>query len=117
MLLELVGIIALLGFLHLTCGVSGQLDPTEVEVLFKNVQSGSHFDLRASAQPSAEALSQTEGTIVVSLGCKYKDFCAALCRTFILNGRKVRGRSDLNKPNHCVDQRIPATDAVLHIYA
>ncbi|OEH80504.1 WD-40 repeat-containing protein [Cyclospora cayetanensis] len=64
------------------------LDPNEVEVLFKNVQSGSHFDLRASAQPSGEALSQTEGTIVVSLGCKYNDFCAALCRTFILNGRK-----------------------------
>ncbi|KAL8270587.1 hypothetical protein Esti_005486 [Eimeria stiedai] len=64
------------------------LDPAEVEVLFKNVQSGSRFDLRASAQPTADPLSQTEGTIVVSLGCKYKDFCAALCRTFILNGRK-----------------------------
>ncbi|KAL8442000.1 hypothetical protein Emag_006745 [Eimeria magna] len=65
-----------------------QLDPAEVEVLFKNVQSGSRFDLRASAQPTADPLSQTEGTIVVSLGCKYKDFCGALCRTFILNGRK-----------------------------
>ncbi|KAL8454772.1 hypothetical protein Emed_000144 [Eimeria media] len=64
------------------------LDPAEVEVLFKNVQSGSRFDLRASAQPTADPLSQTEGTIVVSLGCKYKDFCGALCRTFILNGRK-----------------------------
>ncbi|KAL8433992.1 hypothetical protein ACSSS7_003452 [Eimeria intestinalis] len=39
------------------------LDPAEVEVLYKNVQSGSRFDLRASAQPTADPLSQTEGTI------------------------------------------------------
>lgn len=71
-----------------------QVDPNEIDLLYSNVQSGEAFDLRASAQPTNENLSQTEGTIVMSLGVKYKELCAALARTLLLNGTKVSNALD-----------------------
>ncbi|PFH33812.1 putative transcriptional elongation factor [Besnoitia besnoiti] len=64
------------------------IDPAEVDLLYSNVQSGEAFDLRASAQPTTANLSQTEGAIIISLGVKYKELCAALARTLLLNGTK-----------------------------
>lgn len=75
---------------RLACVVFLQVDANEIDLLYSNVQSGESFDLRASAQPTNENLSQTEGTIVMSLGVKYKELCAALARTLLLNGTKVR---------------------------
>ncbi|KFH03669.1 transcriptional elongation factor FACT140 [Toxoplasma gondii VAND] len=64
------------------------IDPSEVDLLYSNVQSGDVFDLRASAQPTNANLSQSEGSIIVSLGVKYKELCAAVARTLLLNGTK-----------------------------
>ncbi|KAF8818763.1 transcriptional elongation factor [Cardiosporidium cionae] len=64
------------------------IDCEEVDLVYANVQSNGEFELRTSVQPTTTLLSQTEGSIIVSLGMKYKEYCANIVRTLLLNGQK-----------------------------
>jgi len=51
------------------------------------VQSGGDFDLRPSAVSNNEYLHA--GTIICSLGVRYKSYCTNISRTFLIDPKKV----------------------------
>ncbi|KAI9023316.1 FACT complex subunit-domain-containing protein [Hyaloraphidium curvatum] len=52
------------------------------------VQSGGVYDLKAAAKPTKDTLHA--GTIVCSLGVRYKSFCSNIARTFMIDPNKNR---------------------------
>jgi nucleosome binding factor SPN SPT16 subunit len=51
------------------------------------IQSGGKYDLRPSAVSDESPLH--DGTIVCSLGVRYKSYCSNISRTFLVNPEKV----------------------------
>ncbi|GIX64548.1 transcriptional elongation factor FACT140 [Babesia caballi] len=61
------------------------LNPTEIEVIYSNVQSGTTFNLGIGVPPSEAMLSHSAGTIIVSVCSKYSELCACITRTLLLD--------------------------------
>eukprot|EP00920_Eleutheroschizon_duboscqi_P040194 GHVT01096307.1.p1 GENE.GHVT01096307.1~~GHVT01096307.1.p1 ORF type:complete len:1094 (+),score=278.86 GHVT01096307.1:239-3520(+) len=64
-------------------------DPSEIEIIHANVQSGGPFELRATAEASAAPLSQGGGPILVTAGARYGDLIANIARTLLINGNEA----------------------------
>lgn len=55
------------------------------------VQSGGKFDLRSSAQSNSDKL--FPGTIICSLGVRYKYYCSNIARTFLIDPSKTQEKN------------------------
>ncbi|CAO3623830.1 unnamed protein product [Mucor fragilis] len=55
------------------------------------VQSGGKFDLRSSAQSNSDKL--YPGTIICSLGVRYKYYCSNIARTFLIDPSKTQEKN------------------------
>ncbi|KAL5367508.1 CDC68 like aminopeptidase [Cryptosporidium parvum] len=60
------------------------LDPEDIDLVYSLVQSGSNFELKA-VENSDENLCLTSGCIILSIGSKYREYCANITRTYFLN--------------------------------
>ncbi|KAH8741621.1 CDC68 like aminopeptidase family chromatinic protein [Cryptosporidium ryanae] len=60
------------------------LDPEDIDLVYSLVQSGSNFELKA-VENSAENLCLNSGCIILSIGSKYREYCANITRTYFLN--------------------------------
>ncbi|KAF7459023.1 transcriptional elongation factor FACT140 [Cryptosporidium felis] len=60
------------------------LDPEDIDLVYSLVQSGSNFELKA-VENSDENLCLTSGCIILSVGSKYREYCANITRTYFLN--------------------------------
>ncbi|KNC97903.1 chromatin-remodeling protein SPT16 [Spizellomyces punctatus DAOM BR117] len=55
------------------------------------IQSGGKYDLRASAMSNNDSLH--EGTIVCSLGIRYRSYCSNVARTYLMNPEKGKEKN------------------------
>eukprot|EP00371_Babesia_bovis_P001145 XP_001609792.1 transcriptional regulator [Babesia bovis T2Bo] len=62
------------------------VNPSEIEVAYSNVQSGNTFNLSVGVPPNDMILSHASGTIIVSVCSKYSELFACLTRTLLLDG-------------------------------
>lgn len=70
-----------------------KVDFTSTEWVYSPIiQSGGKYDLRVSAVSDEGNLKP--GVILASLGLRYKSYCSAMARTFIINPHRVRGTSN-----------------------
>ncbi|KAK6590511.1 CDC68 like aminopeptidase family chromatinic (possible inactive enzyme) [Cryptosporidium xiaoi] len=60
------------------------LDPEDIDLVYSLVQSGSSFELKA-VENSGENLCLNSGCILLSIGSKYREYCANITRTYFLN--------------------------------
>jgi nucleosome binding factor SPN SPT16 subunit len=76
-----------------TCSLADQVDFTSTEWVYSPIiQSGGKYDLRVSAVSDEGNLKP--GVILASLGLRYKSYCSAMARTFMINPHRVRGSSN-----------------------
>ena len=68
------------------------------------VQSGGKYDLKPSAVSNTDRLH--DGTIICSLGVRYRSYCSNIARTFLVNPEKVR---------FCARAHIPDKGSQLHL--
>ncbi|KAJ3184411.1 FACT complex subunit spt16 [Gaertneriomyces sp. JEL0708] len=70
------------------------LDYENVEFAYSPIiQSGGKFDLRASAVSNNETLH--EGTIICSVGVRYKSYCSSVARTYMMDPEKSKEKNYL----------------------
>ncbi|KAJ3168301.1 FACT complex subunit spt16 [Geranomyces variabilis] len=55
------------------------------------IQSGGKYDLKAGAESNNEALH--EGTVLASLGIRYKSYCSNIGRTYLMNPDKTKEKN------------------------
>ncbi|KAJ3025663.1 UNVERIFIED_CONTAM: FACT complex subunit spt16 [Siphonaria sp. JEL0065] len=55
------------------------------------IQSGGNYDLKPSAQSDKTPLH--DGTIICSLGVRYKNYCSNISRTFFINPEKLKEKN------------------------
>lgn len=68
--------------------LSDKVDPDQIEWCYHPIiQSGKEFDLRPSAQSNNKPL-VGDGTILCSIGLRYKNYCSNISRTFLINPTK-----------------------------
>lgn len=80
-----------------------QIDPSLCDFVYTCVQSGERFDLRPGLDPDKANLDSR--CIVASIGTKYKDYCASLTRTFMVDPskeQKIVYQTVLDTFNHMV---------------
>ncbi|TRY50615.1 Creatinase/Aminopeptidase P/Spt16/cdc68p/PH-like domain-containing protein [Cryptosporidium tyzzeri] len=70
--------------IHNTWKTKYGLDPEDIDLVYSLVQSGSNFELKA-VENSDENLCLTSGCIILSIGSKYREYCANITRTYFLN--------------------------------
>ncbi|KAK9171452.1 FACT complex subunit (SPT16/CDC68) family protein [Cryptosporidium meleagridis] len=70
--------------IHNTWKTKYGLDPEDIDLVYSLVQSGSNFELKA-VENSDEDLCLTSGCIILSIGSKYREYCANITRTYFLN--------------------------------
>ncbi|KAJ1613502.1 CDC68 like aminopeptidase [Cryptosporidium canis] len=70
--------------IHETWKAKYGLDPEDIDLVYSLVQSGSNFELKA-VENSNENLCLTSGCIILSIGSKYREYCANITRTYFLN--------------------------------
>lgn len=58
------------------------------------IQSGGKYDLRVSAQSNGDNLH--EGTIIASMGIRFKSYCSNIARTYLTNPEKVHAKEAKN---------------------
>ncbi|SCM25164.1 FACT complex subunit SPT16, putative [Plasmodium chabaudi chabaudi] len=63
-------------------------DIDDIDVIYSSVQSGNKFVLNFKNTNDNNYLSQNDGTIVIGLGVKYKELCANINRTLLLNAKE-----------------------------
>ncbi|EEA07011.1 uncharacterized protein CMU_033960 [Cryptosporidium muris RN66] len=61
-----------------------ELDPSDVDLVYALIQSGHNFELKA-VENTTENLCLTSGCILLSVGSKYREYCANITRTYFLN--------------------------------
>ncbi|UKK02594.2 transcription modulator [Theileria orientalis] len=62
------------------------MNPSDMEVIYSNVQSGNNYVLSIGVKPTEDDLSHDPGSIIVSVCSKYNELCACVTRTLILDG-------------------------------
>ncbi|TPX56909.1 hypothetical protein PhCBS80983_g04205 [Powellomyces hirtus] len=55
------------------------------------IQSGGKYDLRADAESNSESLH--EGTIIASMGIRFKSYCSNIARTYLMNPDKAKEKN------------------------
>lgn len=73
--------------IHETWSTKYGLNPEDIDLVYSLVQSGSNFELKA-VENSDENLCLTSGCIILSIGSKYREYCANITRTYFLNSTK-----------------------------
>lgn len=72
---------------------ASDIDFTSMEFIYPPIvqskTSSSGYDIRFSAMSTEDQMGH-EGIILVSLGMKYRGYCANMARTFLVDGNKVR---------------------------
>lgn len=65
----------------------GDFDPTQLDfIIGPLVQSGGKFDLKMQSDPNEDYLHP--GIIIAALGLRYKSYCSALARTYLVDPNK-----------------------------
>lgn len=80
-----------------------------VEICFTPIiQSGGKYDIKVSAQSNADILSSD--IIICSLGARYKNYCANVSRTFIVDAPPKVEKTYatlIGLYDACLDQMVP----------